>query len=120
MKLHIYAIFDSAVGAYMRPFFLQSDGAAKRAFKDLATDPNHDIGRHPEDYALFWLGTYCDQSSEFETTTGVCLAKAHELAAQVDAGHEMPGTKNSVGPLQRKHVEALLAKQNGTEDTHDA
>ena len=53
MRLNVYTIFDSAAGAYMRPFFMQSDGQALRSFTDIATDKDHEIGKHPEDYSLY-------------------------------------------------------------------
>ena len=64
MKLNVYSIYDSAAAVYMRPFYLNADAAAVRAFTDLATDPEHDIGRHPEDYSLARIGVWNDQNAE--------------------------------------------------------
>lgn len=60
MKLNMYSIFDTASGVYERPFCFQSDGQASRAFSDIANDPEHPIGKHPEDYSLVRIGTYDD------------------------------------------------------------
>ena len=49
MKLNAYTIYDVASGVYMRPFFSQADGQAIRGFKDIATDADHEVGKHPED-----------------------------------------------------------------------
>lgn len=66
MKLELVAVYDSKVEAFMTPFFAQSVGAAVRAFGDVARDPQHEVGKHPEDYALFWLGTFNQQTAEWE------------------------------------------------------
>lgn len=60
MKVNVYSIFDTATGLYMRPFFAESDGQALRGFKDVATDADHPVGKHPEDYTLFRIGTFDD------------------------------------------------------------
>ena len=60
MIQRIFSIFDVASGAYMRPFYTVTQGQAKRAFMDCATDPNHEIGRHPKDYTLFEIGSFDD------------------------------------------------------------
>lgn len=65
MKLNIYSIYDTAIGSYMRPFFMQADGQAMRLFKDMANDKEHEIGRHPEDYCLFRIGVWDDQTADF-------------------------------------------------------
>jgi len=62
MQMKIYTIYDSKAEAYLQPFFMQSNGAAIRAFTDLANDPQHVFGKHPEDYTLFDIGVY-DEST---------------------------------------------------------
>lgn len=44
----------------MRPFFTNADGSAIRAFSDIALDADHEIGKHPEDYALCRIGIFDD------------------------------------------------------------
>lgn len=79
MKLNIYAIYDKAVNAYMRPFFLQADGQALRAFGDMANDKDHDIGAHPEDFSMFRIATFDDGTAEIDVCEPQCLARAHEI-----------------------------------------
>mgnify|MGYP000217629338 CR=1 FL=1 len=83
MRLFMYSIYDTCAGAYNRPFCDQADGAAIRAFGDIAQDADHPFGKHPEHYQLFRLGTFDDQSATIELETPVCIAKAHELVAKV-------------------------------------
>lgn len=58
-------IYDSAVEAYMRPFFVPAVGAAMRAFTDEVNNPQGDMFKHPEDYVLFELGEWDDQTGRF-------------------------------------------------------
>ena len=87
MKLNVYSIFDVKTGAYMRPFFLQSDGQAMRMFGDLAIDADHDVGRHPEDYTLVRIGAFNDQKGALvpemveSLVTGLeCVAQSQKIA----------------------------------------
>lgn len=83
MKMRVYAIWDAAVTCYQRPFFCQADGEAVRAFSDLLLDKDHPVARHPEDYSLYRIGQYDDQSALLEADVAFeCLARAHELAAK--------------------------------------
>ena len=54
----IYAIFDSKAEAYSLPFYYQHEGQALRTVIDWLNDPNTPYAKHPEDYTLFDLGTY--------------------------------------------------------------
>ena len=81
MKLNIYTIYDTAAAVYLRPFFMQSDGQAMRSFTDIATDANHDVGKHPEDYSLIRLGIYDDNSGTLHNENNECLATGLEVVA---------------------------------------
>ena len=81
MRLNIYTIFDSASGAYIRPFYAQSDGQALRSFTDISQDADHEIGKHPEDYSLFRIGTYDDNKGQLHPEDKECLATAMEVVA---------------------------------------
>lgn len=87
MNMKLFAIYDTAVGAYMRPFVMQSPGQAIRAFEDMVSDPNHDIARHPEDYSLFIIGEFNDQTGEIVPESPGCLMRAHEHVALVNGEH---------------------------------
>ncbi len=78
MKLNIYSIFDSASGLYSRPFFTQSDAEAMRSFEDIATDADHPIGKHPEDYSLFRIGIFDDMKAKLQDENNECLVTALE------------------------------------------
>lgn len=79
MKHIICSIYDTATEAYMRPFTAQSDGQAIRLFEDETLRPESEIGKHPEDYALFRVATFDDNKGHMEPETPKCLRRAHEV-----------------------------------------
>lgn len=82
MRLNSYTIFDSASGAYSRPFFTGADGDAVRQFGDIASDADHPVGKHPEHYSLFRNGSFDDNTGQYNAEKPEHLANAHELYAQ--------------------------------------
>lgn len=81
MKQNVYSIYDMAAAIYMRPFFVQSDGQATRLFGDLAMDAEGEIGKHPEDYVLYKIGSFNDHSGLIEPNNVEKMATALELIA---------------------------------------
>ena len=73
MRMNVYSIFDTASGTYMRPFYTQADGEAVRMFNDLVTDPEHAVGKHPEDYSIWRLGTFDDNKGDLKDEVNECL-----------------------------------------------
>lgn len=69
MVLNAYSILDRKAAAFMSPFFMHQDGLAHRSFGDLVNDKNHQLGvnRHPEDYALYKVGTWDDSSGKLDS-----------------------------------------------------
>lgn len=62
MKLKIFTVYDSKMEAYMMPFFLQTRGAAIRAWMDSVNDLNTQFNKHPGDFTLFEIGEYDDET----------------------------------------------------------
>ena len=99
-KQLIFAIYDQKAHAYARPFFLQTEGLAIRELKDAANDPNTSIGRHPEDYTLFCMGTYNEVSGHFDIfNEGKVITKALALVdvPQEDEQLQLP----NLGDMQK-------------------
>ncbi len=64
MKMLMFSIRDSAADAYGRPFFMTSVGIAIRSFTDEVNraDKENQIYMHPEDFDLFELGEFDDET----------------------------------------------------------
>lgn len=71
MIKHIYCIYDKKANAFTNdPFMVDFKGQAMRGFADLANSRDNDIGKHPEDYSLFYLGTFNKETAEIITEAG--------------------------------------------------
>lgn len=66
MILIVCAIRDSAINAYTRPFYVPAIGAAVRAFTDEVNRVDSDMHKHPEDYELFELGEFDEETGHIE------------------------------------------------------
>lgn len=62
MKLKIFTVYDSKAESYMQPFYMQSTGQAIRSMEDTVQDENHQFHKHAEDFTLFEIGTFDDQT----------------------------------------------------------
>lgn len=79
MVTKVFAVYDSKVEAYMNPMFFQSIGAALRVWVDAVNDQTTNIAKHPEDYTLFELGEYDDQTGQFKNLS---TPKSHGVALE--------------------------------------
>lgn len=79
MKLQVFAVRDRAMNGYLQPFFLQSEGLAIRSFTDEINraDPKNPMFAHADDYDLYHLGTFDDETGTFATKQPkqICIGK---------------------------------------------
>lgn len=81
MITNMYTIYDSKAETYSKPFHMLNDSLALRSCTDLANDPNSELNRHPEDFTLFLIGEWDDNSCEFEIRESPkSILRFHELA----------------------------------------
>lgn len=59
----IFTIWDAKAEAYGHPFNRIAKGVAVRDFADRCNNPQEPIALHPEDYQLFEIGEYDDQTA---------------------------------------------------------
>lgn len=65
MKYQVCAVYDSKARAFLPPIFVSNVDVGLRAVRNAANDPQQQIGRNPEDYIFFHLGTWDDDDSLF-------------------------------------------------------
>lgn len=65
MIIRLYGIYDEKALAFRTPFFMPTLGMAVRAFENLKEDKKTEIGLNPEDYTLWFLGAFDDQTGAF-------------------------------------------------------
>lgn len=84
MKLLVFTVYDSAVGAHLQPFFSRSMGEAIRSFQDAVNDPQTNFNKHSMDYTLFLLGSFDDAGGVFDTSPPERVSSAMELLFKSD------------------------------------
>lgn len=62
----VYSIRDAKGEIYNLPFFKNTHGEAERDFSAVCRDKNSMPGQFPEDFDLYYLGEFCDQSGTFK------------------------------------------------------
>lgn len=70
--LKVCAVFDSALAAFMRPFFVPTTALAVRSFvEEVNRDAEDNVMRkHPADHELWCLGDYSEETGSFATESG--------------------------------------------------
>ncbi len=81
---NLYSVYDSKVQAYLPPFTAVNDGVAIRHFSG-SLRQNGIIQTHPEDFALWRIGTWKPADADINASHCECIAKAHELMAKLQA-----------------------------------
>lgn len=82
MKINMYTVYDSAVKAFVQPFFQIADAAAIRLFMDQVNNPETNIAKHPDQYTLFKCGVYDDSSGMLIPETPVSLGNGKQFVDQ--------------------------------------
>lgn len=78
----ICSVRDRAVDTFQRPFFAPAIGGAIRAFGDEVNRQGSEINAHPEDYDLYHLGNFDDQTGKLEML---------EQPKQIAIGNQLKG-----------------------------
>lgn len=68
MRISMFALFDTKIGAFGQPFFFNHIGMARRALVDLLADPATTVSRYPEDFQFHELGIFDLNTGEYFAT----------------------------------------------------
>lgn len=84
MKLIVVAIRDRAANVFGIPSFVSSLGSAVRSFSDEVNRAaeNNVLNAHPEDFDMYELGVYDDNSAIFECGTPRQVAVGKDLVTR--------------------------------------
>lgn len=58
MQTEMVVIRDSKADCYNNPWYTRTLGEAERNFRELVNDKETLVGKYPEDYDLYKIGTY--------------------------------------------------------------
>lgn len=64
--LKVVAVQDARSGFFMRPSFGNHLGSILRDWESVVNDPQSQMNKYPEDFALYELGEYDDISGNFK------------------------------------------------------
>lgn len=79
MHLIAYSLYDEKAGVFSPPFFVGTEGLALRAVSDLVADNRTTVARHPNDFVLYELGRFDDQTAVFESIKPRPVVKAASM-----------------------------------------
>lgn len=71
MILQVLAVYDAKARSYAKPFFVAHIDVGIRAFRTHANTPGNEMYENPEDFTLFHLGTWSDDTG--------CMLQVGEL-----------------------------------------
>lgn len=77
--MRIYTVYDTKAEHYGNPVFVRTDAEARRSFEGVVHDKTTEIGRHPEDFILYRIGTWDAENGRITPEAGTCIAKAIEF-----------------------------------------
>lgn len=67
MELKAFSVRDQKGEIFHTPFFKKTHGEAERDFAQLCSDPKSTVAQFPEDFDLYYVGTYDDQKGTFQS-----------------------------------------------------
>lgn len=70
MRQVVVSVYDKGAQVFGRPVFVRTEAEALRSFetqvRDANTDGSNPLFTHPQDFALYQLGWFDDESGKFE------------------------------------------------------
>lgn len=79
----VIAVKDVKAGHYAKPVAVPTDAVGVRAFADAVNDSSSEYFKHPEDYEIWNIGTYDDNTGELVASQPRQLANAIALLKPV-------------------------------------
>lgn len=79
MLMRVVAVRDSKTEAFGQPFFCVTKGYAVRSFADEVQRSGSEFGKHPEDFALFYIGDFDDSLGTF-----ACALAPEQISLAMD------------------------------------
>lgn len=99
MNLCVMATFDKKARVFALPFFAAHTDVAVRMFKEAANTADHQVCKHPEDFSLYYLGTF-DDSTGFFNLTASPTPVVEAIQLKRGAQPEVPVTPHPEEPVQ--------------------
>lgn len=94
MVIKMFAVYDSKAKAYSPPVSFTATGLAIRWFTDVVNDPKSSVSRYPEDFSLFEVGMFDDNTGELariEKPLNLGIGSAYVRIRPVGDAPMLPG-----------------------------
>lgn len=79
MKIKVYAIRDVKIGAFQNTFLKPTDIEAERDFTSAVNDPRTTLNRYPDDFELWYIAEYTDDTGMYENDTHRKVVGANQV-----------------------------------------
>lgn len=73
MQYNVYSVYDVKAKFFVSPFMMLQDGEAIRAFSDEVNKDGSALNKHPEDYVLFKLAVFDQETGKYSSDAPVSL-----------------------------------------------
>lgn len=115
MRLFAFSVLDKKAEYFSTPFFTRSLGEAIRGFGDEARNPESQLFKHPNDFELFHVGYFSQETGVMGTIPilGYGTAFEHGRGDQVEISDRYRAVMNAKGPQDPD-----LFSTSETEETH--
>ena len=117
----IFSIYDSKAAAFLPPFILPKAEMAQRTFADCVNSPDHQFGAHPEDYTLFELGHWDDETGMadyYSTLKSLGLGVNYRVVKDDEIAMEgEPDAETNPVPPQKRNGPSVLAGPSSDDST---
>lgn len=84
MKYKLVSVKDTAVQAFQAIGQVRTPGEANRAFRDLINNAdNKQMNQHPEDFELYVIGEWDDQTGQVTPQDPELLARGKDVSEKI-------------------------------------
>lgn len=77
--LKVYSLRDVRTEAFMRPMFVQNQKVIERVMEDGLRDESSNLSRHPEDYQLYYLGEFDEDTGKIDSVPPEFLFNVNQM-----------------------------------------
>jgi hypothetical protein len=84
-KLKMYVVHDSKAGLYNKPFYEVNNAVAMRGFEDAVRSGETNLSRYPQDYDLYLVGEFNEDTAEIKAVVPQHLCGARDYVAEKQA-----------------------------------
>ena len=116
---HVFTVHDVKAQAYLPPFILPKREMAIRTFSDCVNSDSHQFAAHPEDYTLFELGFFDDETALYNLRNAPqSLGNGVDFVQYTDVSEAMEGSTDAEtqsGQTQKRNGSSIQPGADGTD-----